>query len=255
MNSSDYLSEKTIVRFWKHVDKNGPVPAHCPELGCCWIWTGSRSVVRGQKSYGTLTVHFPVGWRPVGAHRISFILAKGPIGEGRLIMHRCDNKQCVRPTHLEQGTTSENGRDAYDHHLREPVDLSGEKHPMAKLTEGDVQEIRRLGRTVPWKETAARFSITPDNVGSIVRGQTWVDLPWPEGLKPTLYLESVQNRTHCAEGHELTPENSYRPKGTGAPRCIICRKVRMDEWRKGQPMPTRAPLMRAPRETPNRKIA
>src|SRR6478609_5365672 len=27
-------------RFWKKVDKNGPIPAHRPELGPCWIWTG-----------------------------------------------------------------------------------------------------------------------------------------------------------------------------------------------------------------------
>jgi hypothetical protein len=28
-------------RFWKKVDKNGPVPAHRPELGPCWLWTGA----------------------------------------------------------------------------------------------------------------------------------------------------------------------------------------------------------------------
>lgn len=26
-------------RFWRHVDPNGPVPASCPELGPCWLWT------------------------------------------------------------------------------------------------------------------------------------------------------------------------------------------------------------------------
>ena len=28
-------------RFYSHVDKDGPVPEHCPELGPCWEWTGS----------------------------------------------------------------------------------------------------------------------------------------------------------------------------------------------------------------------
>src|SRR5438477_8325240 len=26
-----------VETFWKRVDKNGPVPAHRPELGPCWI--------------------------------------------------------------------------------------------------------------------------------------------------------------------------------------------------------------------------
>src|ERR1035437_916757 len=25
-------------RFWAKVDRNGPVPAHRPELGPCWVW-------------------------------------------------------------------------------------------------------------------------------------------------------------------------------------------------------------------------
>lgn len=26
-------------KFWEKVNKHGPVPEHCPELGPCWIWT------------------------------------------------------------------------------------------------------------------------------------------------------------------------------------------------------------------------
>ena len=28
-------------RFWEKVNKDGPVPEACPDLGCCWCWTGS----------------------------------------------------------------------------------------------------------------------------------------------------------------------------------------------------------------------
>lgn len=32
-----------IARFWVKVDKNGTAPAHRPELGPCWLWTGNRA--------------------------------------------------------------------------------------------------------------------------------------------------------------------------------------------------------------------
>jgi hypothetical protein len=33
-------------RFWEKVDKNGPVPAHRPELGPCWVWGTIGHLVR-----------------------------------------------------------------------------------------------------------------------------------------------------------------------------------------------------------------
>ena len=27
-------------RFYENVNKDGPVPAHRPDLGPCWVWTG-----------------------------------------------------------------------------------------------------------------------------------------------------------------------------------------------------------------------
>jgi hypothetical protein len=31
--------------FWAKVDKNGPIPAHAPELSECWIWLGAKDRV------------------------------------------------------------------------------------------------------------------------------------------------------------------------------------------------------------------
>ena len=28
-------------RFWAKVNRDGTVPAHCPELGPCWVWTAA----------------------------------------------------------------------------------------------------------------------------------------------------------------------------------------------------------------------
>lgn len=160
-------------RFWPKVNKNGPVPAHCPELGCCWVWTGSRSVVGGEKSYGTLSVRGVSGYKPVGAHRISFILANSSIASGMLILHHCDNKPCVRPTHLYQGNASRNGKDAYDRALREAVSLPGEKHPMAKLTWNQVVEIRALHGVKALDDIAAQFNVSRSTIEDIVYGRSW----------------------------------------------------------------------------------
>lgn len=46
------------------------------------------------------------------AHRISYIVHKGTIPEGMLLMHSCNRKGCVNPEHLSPGTNQQNQLDA-----------------------------------------------------------------------------------------------------------------------------------------------
>lgn len=97
------ISEKDVERFWKRVRKDGPIPAHRPELGPCWIWTGGKI----SAGYGTLCIDGV----PHYAHRLSWEIHFGPIPDGLWVLHHCDRPQCCSPLHLHTGTHTDNMRD------------------------------------------------------------------------------------------------------------------------------------------------
>jgi len=69
----------------------------------CWLWRG------GTFGNGYGRVHFRGRRRP--AHRVAWQLAHGRITPKLLCCHRCDNKLCVRPTHLFLGSQKDNMQD------------------------------------------------------------------------------------------------------------------------------------------------
>ncbi len=44
-------------------------------------------------------------------HRLSWELSNGPIPDGLMVLHRCDNRRCFRPKHLFVGTALDNVHD------------------------------------------------------------------------------------------------------------------------------------------------
>jgi len=93
-------SREVTAQFWSRVNKNGPIPAHRPTLGACWLWMGHRN----KNGYGTTQRQL--------AHRLAWKLICGPFQVELMVLHACDMPSCVRPDHLSLGTPFDNMYDA-----------------------------------------------------------------------------------------------------------------------------------------------
>lgn len=76
---------------------------------------------------------------------------------------------CVAKRHLSWKTKTENQRDRLSH----GTDCKGERHPLAKLTEADVREIRSLRDSHIQREIADRFGVSESLVGLIHQRKIW----------------------------------------------------------------------------------
>ena len=133
------------VRFWAKVQKTEN----------CWEWRGSIKF----DGYGSFDGN--------QAHIWSWVLNCGPVPSGLWVLHTCDNRKCVRPSHLYLGTAKDNSRDRDIRHRT--------NHRHRTLTAQSVKDIRALyaeGHT-SLRELAALFGVSSTCIHLIVIGKTW----------------------------------------------------------------------------------
>lgn len=157
-----------IKRFWSHVDKDGPIPSHCQELGPCWVWTGAT---KGKMKYGCF------GKDSVGTttmtHRFSWEIHNGKIADSVCVLHRCDVGRCVNPAHLFLGTIADNNKDrATKNRSNAP---RGERHFLAKLTAEKVLEIRETfdGTAACCYTLASKHNVSDGTIRAIIKRRSW----------------------------------------------------------------------------------
>jgi hypothetical protein len=156
-----------VIRLWRRVDKSGE----------CWVWIAGTDT----SGYGQIRVNN----RLTLVHRFSYEIHLGPIPDGMLVCHRCDNRRCVRPDHLFLGTHADNAADmvakgrqatgerwgGFTHPETRP---RGERHPKSRLTDELVTELRRRRAAGEGLRSLAReFGMCHNTIGMAIRGQTW----------------------------------------------------------------------------------
>ncbi len=75
----------------------------------CWMWNGTRHTPNG--AYAYQSGEMVVLNRKVRAHRVAWMVYRGPIDAGQFVLHKCDNPLCVNPDHLYLGSHADNMRD------------------------------------------------------------------------------------------------------------------------------------------------
>ncbi len=132
-----------LSRFWRRVALGDD----------CWEWTGPP----GSHGYGqSMREDKSITTAP----RMAFELSRGHAPE-HFVCHTCNNKMCVRPSHLYDGTHRQNMDDI----------ARGKYHPKRKLTSEQAACIKASGGTQ--RALAAKHGVTQQAIWAIKKGLTY----------------------------------------------------------------------------------
>ena len=143
---------------WDRVSIRGPDD--------CWPWMGGLN----RWGYGACQYQ----GKATNASRAAYLDENGPIADGLVVCHRCDNPACCNPRHLWADTQANNladcrrkGRMRY---------ATGERHHRtgAKLTPEMVKEARAMYASgISQSEIGRRWGIHSSVISRAVRGENW----------------------------------------------------------------------------------
>lgn len=144
-------------RFWSKVDVLGPDD--------CWEWKAFKFY-----GYGKIRTN----GKSINAQRVAWELTFGPIPEGLHALHRCDNRACQNPKHIFLGTNYDNVMDRVTKN-RSGGAPKGQENCNAKFTDDQVRHIKKIlfERRQNCIEIAEQFSVHPETVRRIKRGEAW----------------------------------------------------------------------------------
>lgn len=140
----------------------------CGHSTPCWIW----GLKKKTESYGQTKLNK----KPIPAHRLSWLLHRGPIPKNLWVLHKCDRRRCVNPDHLFLGTAQDNMDDMI---LKgRAIHPRGENSSAARLSTPDVIEIRKLlsDTRLPCHAIAKKFNVSENAIISIYNGKSWSHL-------------------------------------------------------------------------------
>jgi hypothetical protein len=135
-------------RFWQYVQRPDDADG-------CWVWVGYT-----RSGYGAFWSNGKMQY----AHRLVF----GPTD--LLVLHRCNNKRCVRRSHLFSGTQTQNVQHAsLTGRLR---GVYGIQNPRARYPFSVVRAARRMReRGIALRAVARRLGVPKRTIQYWVSGQ------------------------------------------------------------------------------------
>ena len=134
----------------------------------CWVWAWNVH----PKGYGTVRID----GHNYKAHRVAYELGNGPIPEGHILRHLCNNPSCINPEHLRAGTPREN--------MRDMVSAGNQRHQ--RLMPEDAVEIRLqfAAGGISMSEIARRRGVSTGAIQQAIANKTFYDenyTPPPKG--------------------------------------------------------------------------
>lgn len=194
----------------------------------CWEWVG----VRDKDGYGSVQLKSISTNR---AHRVFYILFVGDIPPGLVLDHLCRLTSCVNPAHVEPVTNTVNilrGNGAAAINARKTHCIHG--HALA----GDNLQINKGKRAcrICGREAGRQYRQRAEDKAN------GLPLDHPERIKFEERKEvnrkrsreqskrkhangpRQQPRTHCRNGHALSPDNLVKLKNPNRKECLTCRR-------------------------------
>lgn len=141
-------------RFWLRVKKSKS----------CWEWQGRV----GKLGYARIR---RTDRSRVFVHRLSYEMHHGPVPEGLLVLHTCDNRRCVNPKHLYVGTHQDNTDDMFRRGRANKA--QGERHGNAKLSDAEARRLVDMFRAgeATVAQLAVRYNLHPVHVDGVIKGR------------------------------------------------------------------------------------
>ena len=146
----------------------------------CWEWNGAHNS-RGlpmfifskldRASYDLKLQFGTDSERGITAQRVMWGVIVGPVPYNKVVYHKCNNRNCMNPKHLELGSK----QDQSDHRIDSERQAVGDSHGKSKLTPSEAREIyqRFFEDEITQSELAQQYNIDDSTVSNIINGHIW----------------------------------------------------------------------------------
>ena len=141
-----------MTRANKPTDVFKRINMHKGDENVCWEWTGSLNRSDGRPYY-TVSGHRRL------AYSVVLELVSGDKGEGRIVLHSCDNPICCNPNHLTYGTHQDNMNDMKER----------DRHGLPKVVIRAILRLRAEGRSQ--QDITDLYGVSREAISAIETGR------------------------------------------------------------------------------------